>query len=558
VHVQAQSGSAKPETLKVASRTDLSALAKAASRPNAVIEAVWQGTVKLTKPIIVGQGTNLTIIGENVATAIGDGGGKTQLFDVSELANLVLVDMTLTNGFSDANGGAVSIGEYATLKARGVVFSNNNVRAFLDFDDNEQRVIQAIGLGGAVYGGVDSTINISNCTFSKNTASVAGGGIASSSTLPVDIKNSLFDNNAACVSNRKKADCYGGGAVAYNESITIKGSTFENNNVASATSDNWGDGGAVLNLAIPNVGGDATSPIFGGDDYLYSSSSSSDDEDTLDYPTTKIINSIFMNNTAGSRGGAAHLKGTVTLTLCHFKGNHAFNEGGAVHIFKWSMTTDKCNFTDNLADFNGGAVLLGDDPQGYLNVTDSFFTNNSCGGDGAAIFGKSSSSLEARFSSFSSNTADGNGGAIYIIRDLSVAGLVTVKACEFISNKATIGGAIFSDFVVNFLGALLANNTASSGGAMRLTSTLDLLSSVTLINNTASSQGNINHHRNFMSTLSNIQRRMFDTLIYTLQLHQQLVIDLVHTYAVLSLWSLQCRWCNRYQWQLNVFRVCMY
>eukprot|EP00953_Heterococcus_sp_UTEX-ZZ885_P010201 5960-Heterococcus_DN1.PRE.1 len=121
VHVQAQSGSTKP--------TDLSAFAKAALRPNAVIEAAWQGTVNLTKPVIVGQGTTLTIIGENVATAIADGGRKTQLFDVGGQAHLVLVNMTLTNGFTDsASGGAVSLGKFASLTARGTVFSNNDVR----------------------------------------------------------------------------------------------------------------------------------------------------------------------------------------------------------------------------------------------------------------------------------------------------------------------------------------------------------------------------------------------------------------------------------------------
>jgi hypothetical protein len=98
-------------------------------RLNAVIDAVWQGTVKLTKPIIVGESTTLTIIGENVATAIADGGGKTQLFDVRGQADLVLVNMTLTNGITDsASGGAVRLGEFASLTASGTVFSNNAVR----------------------------------------------------------------------------------------------------------------------------------------------------------------------------------------------------------------------------------------------------------------------------------------------------------------------------------------------------------------------------------------------------------------------------------------------
>jgi predicted outer membrane repeat protein len=334
---------------------------------------------------------------------------------------------------------------------------------------------------------------------------VAGGGIASISTgtdveiMGVDLKNSVFENNRACVSNLKKSDCYGGGAVAYNESITISGSTFENNNVASASSDDRGDGGALLNLAIPNVG---------GDDYIYVSSDK--DEALSDVSTTNIRNSTFMNNNAGSSGGAAHVKGDVTLTLCRFEANHAYNKGGAVHLYKGAMTIDKCNFTDNRSTSHGGAVFLGDDPYGNHMVTNSLFTNNSCGGDGAAIYGASdfegAAYLDVRSSNFSSNTADGVGGAICRVKAFSVIGLVTVEKCTFISNQAYSAGAIYSDLNVNITSVLLANNTAAFGGAMQLIDLSNQLFNVTLINNTALYQGNINNHSSFVRTLSNMQR----------------------------------------------------
>jgi predicted outer membrane repeat protein len=248
----------------------------------------------------------------------------------------------------------------------------------------------------------------------------------------------------------------------------------------------------VLDLAIPNVGGDDTLFI-----------STNKDEDTFDSTTTNIENCTFMNNNAGSSGGAAHLKGNVTLTLCRFKGNYAADEGGAVHLYKGAMTIDKCNFTDNSATFHGGAVFLGDDPDGNHMVIDPLFTKNSCGGDGAAIYGDSdfggAAYLDVRFSNFSSNTAAyGNGGAICRIQDLSVIGLVTIEYCRFVSNKAVIGGAVYSDFNVNMTSVLLANNTASSGGAMQLKDLSNELFNVTLVNNTASSQGNIYNHSSFV------------------------------------------------------------
>jgi predicted outer membrane repeat protein len=504
VHVQAQSPLMKPVSLKVASQNDLSALAKAANRPNAVIDAVWQGTVKLTKPIIVGESTTLSIIGENVATAIADGGGKTQLFDVSELGNLVLVNMTLTNGFTDsASGGAVRLGEFASLTARGTVFSNNAVRDSLgasdtngSFDDapylpdssfvDDETVTDKMtvgGFGGAVSGGLNSTISIINSTFVRNTASMAGGAIASEAGVEdgLIITNSVFDGNAACVNNTAK--CYGGGAVAHTAFVNISNTTFHNNSVIAAVDQTeYLGGGALLDFSIGSFGS-AEDSVIG---------------------RTNIELCKFTDNFAGSilNAGAAYLNGNVTLSDCLFAGNSA-DAGGAVQFYEGLMTIRRCTFANNTASSSssgagGGAVANFAKPPGQEPhlIEESIFFNNSAGiGGGGALFSIGDIFIEeanlpglvVRSSNFSSNTAvDGNGGAIS-------CGDIRVENCLFTSNKATAGGAISTevgDTFPYFESVVLANNTASRGGAIHHSAGSIYMVDVKLINNTASSQGN--------------------------------------------------------------------
>jgi hypothetical protein len=128
VYAQEQACLKNPPVFNVSSTTEAAVLAKAAACPNALIRAFWQGKVQLRKTIRVGRGSSLTVSGEDTESAIIDGGGKLQLFDVGPRGNLTLIDMTLTNGFADtANGGAVSIGPFATLRVMVCVFSDNCV-----------------------------------------------------------------------------------------------------------------------------------------------------------------------------------------------------------------------------------------------------------------------------------------------------------------------------------------------------------------------------------------------------------------------------------------------
>jgi hypothetical protein len=81
------------------------------------------------------------------------------------------------------------------------VFSSN--AAFSDFRPDttsdlssaaEQLTLE--GRGGAIYGGVDSTVSISNSTFVNNTASLLGGVLWSEAT--VGIEDSTFSKFKQC------------------------------------------------------------------------------------------------------------------------------------------------------------------------------------------------------------------------------------------------------------------------------------------------------------------------------------------------------------------------
>jgi predicted outer membrane repeat protein len=518
VNVQAQSCSKQPASIKVSSRSGLSALvealANAESCPNAKINAVWEGTVKLSEYIYVNKGTSLTVIGENVATAIADGGGKSQLFAV--YGDLVLINMTLSKGFSDSfGGGAVSLGEFGSLTASGSVFRSNTVGGSSGyggavfgslnstisinkstftintasvaggaiasqagvhitnsvFDNNAVRGDAAYG--GAVWGDTNSTISINNSIFTKNTASLSGGALFTAAGVEagLNITNCVFDSNAACVSDAIMIDCKGGGAAAYTAYAAISDSSFTNNSVILADISASNSGGAALvDLSVFDQTTEVTADNAG-----------------IILGLTIIERSTFTDNSASDKAGAAFCKGNVTLNECIFRGNSAL-DAGAVYLDSGLISISQCTFADNTANGddvtrgNGGAIYLSAlSPESTCLINASTFINNICQSSGAAIF--SDIPLDVRFSNFSSNTAVYSGGAIS-------ASFLEIETCAFTSNRATLGGAIESKGErLNVFRSVLNNNTASSGGAIHTKGSCSLYNT-TLINNTALSQGN--------------------------------------------------------------------
>jgi hypothetical protein len=86
------------QNLVVTTAGDAVALTTAALCQGGTITVVWQGKVKLAAPIVVGQGTTLTINGAGEAATVA-GGKRTSMFTVLAGAVLELRDLTVLNGW---------------------------------------------------------------------------------------------------------------------------------------------------------------------------------------------------------------------------------------------------------------------------------------------------------------------------------------------------------------------------------------------------------------------------------------------------------------------------
>jgi hypothetical protein len=165
---------------------------------------------------------------------------------------------------------------------------------------------------GAIDNQRGSSLTISNCTFTGNTAAASGGLVASGSGGAIlNDASSLAATN--CIFTQNNA--LGGGAVSIinSTSVTLTGCSFIRNSA--------GSGGAVAD------------------------SSSS----------TQFINCVFDGN-AASDGGAFYNADNSTATAlgCLFVGNHANTDGGAIYnIFSASLSLGNCTLAANSTNSSG-------------------------------------------------------------------------------------------------------------------------------------------------------------------------------------------------------------
>lgn len=120
-----------------------------------------------------------------------------------------------------------------------------------------------------------------------------------------------------------------------------------------------------------------------------------------------ITNCSFQRNNAEDGGAVRNDYGTSTITECTFSYNNANDEGGAISN-DGTCTVDRCTFIGNSAIY-GGAILTSDP----MDITKSSFTSNTAE-YGGAIYNYVSQYVTVSKSTFKSNHANNEGGAIYI------------------------------------------------------------------------------------------------------------------------------------------------
>jgi CSLREA domain-containing protein len=224
---------------------------------------------------IDGSGQSITVSGNHAVRVLVVNGGKTLSLNALTIANGTAVDCIAFAG--TCGGGAFNNG--GTLNVTNSTFSGNS----------------AASDGGAIYNTVNSTLNVTNSTFSGNSASCcAGGGIENNATMTVT--DSTFTANVSV----------NGGGIANYSHLTVSNSTFGANNAFN--------GGAIFN----------------------------------DGPLT-VANSTFSANGASNSGGAIYQSGFGGTTLRNTivanstsGGNCAGGIGDGGHNLRWPSSDTTC------------------------------------------------------------------------------------------------------------------------------------------------------------------------------------------------------------------------
>ena len=437
--------------------------------------------------------------------------GKARIFKIQS-NNVILKNITFTNGQTqgaalDGQGGAIfwqgSEGEvshctFINNTANTALSSNGGAICWYEGNGNIHDCIfinnKVNSVGGAIR--VSGQGTVTNCNFYANTAGGGGGAIGMGSGT---VTNCNFNNNTAdyggaayfpntgsvtnCNFNNNRATgAYGGGAVYFRNPGTVTNCNFTYNHVTTdGGAIHFYSAGTVLNCSFTNnaaqnggairVSGQGTvtncnfaknNASFGGAVWMFSGS---------------VINSSFVNNTSIADGGAIRFASSdSSVKYCNFTDNSA-KYGGAVN-FDNSGSVENCDFVNNSVnvDGRGGAVYF---RGGNANVAYCNFTNNNAFDNGGAIyFANDGDVLKCNFTA---NTANNCGGAVFVN---GASGKITDSL--FTLNEAIFGGALYlnnQDLILS-VSDFIANN-AVQGGAVYIMGGNNVISNSTFDYNNA-------------------------------------------------------------------------
>jgi predicted outer membrane repeat protein len=359
-------------------------------------------TITLTSQKTINSST--TINGDGQITLSGS--GSTRLFTLQNSASLTLQNITLQNGTSSSDGGAIYVERLSTLTLTNSAINSSTaanggaiaLNGWGSSDPGGTLIVTASSFsgnvstaaaipgggngGGALYITGGSTATVSGSSFSNN-QSVNGGGIHILGAN-LTVSDTIFSGNSA----NNSAGGGGGGAIYvdgtknFSGTIDISTSTFTNNQSnqlgGAIFSFPEGTGSTIIDQSLFD-GNSATGSGQGGAIYHQSATSNG---------PLIISNSTFMNNNAHATDGSASSGGAlwliyapVTITNSTFAANDATTPlplpaddwrrgfGGAIRTSD-ATTIVNSTLVNNTAGFVGGAIA------GPATVRNTIIANN--------------------------------------------------------------------------------------------------------------------------------------------------------------------------------------
>ncbi|WP_295616942.1 hypothetical protein [uncultured Methanobrevibacter sp.] len=311
-----------------------------------------------------------------------DGLHKARLFDIGKDANVTLENINFINGYAYGNGADANGGAVNAPYNDTCVVRNSTFTG--NIADNN---------GGATQYGT-----IINCTY-RDKYSKSGGAM-----VPYYMINSMFMDSKDGSFSDLNNDINGNDD---DEITLLKQYVFNIDKDSSFIHGVPINRNVIINGVGITIDGANMARLF----------------DIGPNACVKFLNLNFINGNASGKdtyghGGAiyAPYKGTCIMEKCTFTNNTAEFNGGAV----FGGNAIGCTFTGNTAQVYGGAVLGG-------NADGCTFTGNS------ATFGGAMSDSDASNSIFNNNTAGTDGGALF---------KSDAEKCDFNFNSAGRDGGV--------------------------------------------------------------------------------------------------------------------
>ncbi|MBE6505595.1 MAG: hypothetical protein E7Z73_07650, partial [Methanobrevibacter millerae] len=268
-----------------------------------------------------------------------------------------------------------TIAKGTTVTLKGITFINANPTS---------------GHGGSIF--APGVVHIDNCIFINNTANYANGGAVCLAGLGSTINNSYFEGNKAI--NNGKDSNGAAGAVFINANNTQISNSIFIKNMAGLNGGAIGSSAMrIENCTITNciINNNTANGSAGGvgmqskNFHIYNS--------TFKYNEAKgLFNDITTSPYYPGNGGGMVMRGWDSYAYnCTFIGNIANQHGGGVYSTNTSYNPinnntgfELCIFINNTAGSNGGAVdWAAGSTHGY--ILDSIFTNNTARRSGGAV-----------------------------------------------------------------------------------------------------------------------------------------------------------------------------
>lgn len=321
--------------------------------------------------------------------------------------------------------------------------------------------------GGGIFGADTSTLNINGTPIKNNTAQGGGGGICSHGTLNL--------NNATLTGNTATED---GGAIWYKKG-NISGCGITGN-----TSNNLGGGVS------------------------------------LSHGTSTVSDTSISNNKAND-GGGMYTDGNLTINNCTYDSNTASGNGGGI-ISNGTVTMNSGSITNNYSGWDGGGV----NSRATFNFNGGAIQNNTAYWLGGNIHVQAVDNINNKQSVFtvtsknpiSGGKAEGSGGGGICVYGTG-AKLILNDGTSVKDNTAPTGGGINGNATIEMHNATISGNKATSnnGGGIELFSDQYgtgsfKMTSGTIENNTAASEGGGFHGPNFTMTGGTIQKNNAGTV----------------------------------------------